>query len=42
LFRTVDEIEWGGATPAFDEQAAAIGDARLLPRARKALAGLKS
>ena len=37
LFADVDELRWRGATEAFDEWAAKIGDARLLPRTQKLL-----
>ena len=37
LFKDVEELRWRGATGAFDEWAATIGDARLLPRAQKLL-----
>ncbi len=33
LFETVDRLEWHGATPAFADWTARIGDARLLTRA---------
>jgi 5'-3' exonuclease len=36
LFADVDELRWRGPTADFAEQCAAIGDARLLERARKA------
>ena len=35
LFADVEELRWRGATEAFDEWAAKIGDARLLPRVQK-------
>jgi 5'-3' exonuclease len=35
LFADVEELRWRGATEAFDDWAAKIGDARLLPRAQK-------
>jgi 5'-3' exonuclease len=38
LFADVEELRWNGATEAFDEWAAKIGDARLLPRAQKLFA----
>ena len=37
LFTDVDELRWRGATGAFNEWAAKMGDARLLPRAQKLL-----
>lgn len=37
LFKAVEELRWRGATEAFDEWAAKIGDARLLPRTQKLL-----
>ena len=37
LFANVDELRWRGATEAFDEWAAKIGDARLLARTQKLL-----
>jgi 5'-3' exonuclease len=36
LFKDVDELEWKGATPAFEEWAAKIDDKRLLARSVKA------
>ncbi|HET9694967.1 MAG TPA: hypothetical protein VFP48_11325, partial [Steroidobacteraceae bacterium] len=36
LFENIDELRWRGPTPDVTEHAAAIGDARLLERARKA------
>jgi 5'-3' exonuclease len=38
LFQNVDELRWRGPTAEFTALAAEIGDARLLERARKALA----
>jgi 5'-3' exonuclease len=35
LCKDVEELRWRGATEAFDEWAAKIGDARLLPRTQK-------
>ena len=35
LFTDVEELLWRGPTETFDEWAAKIGDARLLPRAQK-------
>jgi 5'-3' exonuclease len=35
IFADVEELRWRGATEAFDDWAAKIGDARLLPRAEK-------
>jgi len=35
LFRNTDELRWRGPTAAFEAWAERIGDARLLPRARK-------
>ena len=37
LFADVEELRWRGATEAFDEWAAKIGDARLLARAQRLL-----
>jgi 5'-3' exonuclease len=36
LFRDVDELQWGGPTPAFEAYAARFGDPRVLARARAA------
>ena len=36
LFKSVDELQWRGPTKDFEAEAAKIGDARLLERARKA------
>jgi 5'-3' exonuclease len=38
LFADVDETEWKGPTPAFDEWAARIDDKRLLARCQKVTA----
>jgi 5'-3' exonuclease len=38
LFANVDEIEWKGPTPAFEERAARIDDKRLLARCQKVAA----
>jgi 5'-3' exonuclease len=38
LFAGVDELAWRGPTAAFPDQAARLGDERLLPRAEKAAA----
>ena len=35
LFADVEDLRWGGPTAEFDDWAARIGDARLLPRAQK-------
>jgi 5'-3' exonuclease len=39
LFADVDELEWKGPTPAFDDWAARIDDKRLLARCTKAASG---
>ena len=39
LFANVDELEWTGPTPAFDDWAARIDDKRLLERCVKAASG---
>jgi 5'-3' exonuclease len=41
LFADVDEIEWKGPTPAFEDWAVRIDDKRLLPRCVKAASGLR-
>ena len=42
LFRDVEELRWRGATGAFDELAARLGDARLSPRVRQAASATAS
>jgi 5'-3' exonuclease len=39
LFKNVDEIEWHGPTPAFEQYAQKLDDDRVLARARKAAEG---
>jgi 5'-3' exonuclease len=42
LFADVEELRWRGPTPVFEACVAKLGDARLLERARKAVARLAS
>ena len=42
LFENVDEMEWRGQTPAFEEWATRIDDKRLLARCQKAASGYAS